>query len=302
MQKYLVSVLTPVYNGESYLSRLLDSVLNQTYPHVEMILVNDGSSDATVEIANSYIPKFKSRGYPYTVISVPHKNASAAINAGLPCVNGQYLVWPDSDDELLPGSIEVRVNFLKTHPEYHCVRSIMEYVSHETGAPIERGESLGDLSKEDIFWDILEDRSFVCCGCYMLETERFFQIYPDKKIMESYFGQNYQMLLPYLFKYRCPTIRQRLYRVYVRPDSHFRRVKTEAEERFYLASFDRLVDETRHICSLNDAASLLRIKLRKVRYREWVAGRSRHRIRRLGYKMAVKWLRASLFLVQAMKK
>lgn len=301
MRANLVSVLTPVYNGESYISRLLDSILNQTYPQIEMILADDGSSDATVEIANSYIPKFESKGYSLTVISAAHKNASAAINAGLPYVNGEYLVWPDGDDELLPDSIEARVSFLESHPEYHCVRSIMEYVSNETGAPMEGGEPLGDLNNETLFWDIMERRSFVCCGCYMFETERFFQIYPDKKIMESDIGQNFQMLLPYLFKYRCPTIRQKLYRVYVRPESYSHRVMTEADKIIDQFNSEQLIDEILRLCGLKDKTSLLRAELRKMRYRERVAGSCRRYVRRAKYKAIIQWLRIKLFFAQFLK-
>lgn len=57
-EKGLVSVVTPVFNGETYVSRLLQSVLEQTYPYVEMILVDDGSGDRTVLVAESYRERF----------------------------------------------------------------------------------------------------------------------------------------------------------------------------------------------------------------------------------------------------
>ena len=58
-----VSVVTPVYNGETHLSKMLDSVLNQTYPDMEMILVDDGSQDETVRAAQSYCERFAAKGY-----------------------------------------------------------------------------------------------------------------------------------------------------------------------------------------------------------------------------------------------
>lgn len=286
----LVSVLTPVYNGEAYVSRLLDSVLNQTWPHIEMILADDGSQDATMEIARAYIPRFEARGYTLRVVSAPHKNASAAINTGLPHVKGRYLVWPDSDDELMPDSVEARVRFLETHPEYQCVRSIMDYVSDDPGEPAPRGENLGDLSKEELFWDVLESKSFVCCGCYMLRTEPFFQIYPERRIPEYDVGQNFQMLLPFLFRHRCPTIERKLYRVHVRADSASKRALTERQREQSLICFENLVDELMKICPLEKKSGLCRAELWKVRRRGWLARQYHHYIRFAGYMAAVVFL------------
>ena len=271
MKELLVSVLTPVYNGESHIARLLDSVLGQTYPHIEMILADDGSTDATIQVAETYVSRFKERGYSLTVVSAPHKNASAAINTGLPYVNGEYLIWPDSDDELLPDSVETRVRFLRQHPEYQCVRSVMEYVSGETGAPVKPAEKLGDLEQTEIFLDVLESRSFVCCGCYMLRTEPFFHIYPSRKIPEYDVGQNFQMLLPFLYQHQCPTINQKLYRVYVRQNSHSRRLLSKREEAVKFKQFELLVDEIAEICQIKDRAILLRIALWKTRRRRYLA-------------------------------
>ena len=113
-----VSVITPVYNGEAYLHRLLDSILAQSWNHIEMVLVDDGSQDNTLEIARAYQEKFHERGFSYTVIAAGHRNASAAINRGLSLITGEFLIWPDSDDELDSESIRKRVEFLRANPHY----------------------------------------------------------------------------------------------------------------------------------------------------------------------------------------
>lgn len=292
MKKGLVSVVTPVYNGEAYVSRLLDSVLGQTYPEIEMILVDDGSTDGTAAAAEAYQPKFTAKGYSLRVVRAPHRNASGAINGGLCYVGGEYLVWPDADDELHPESIEKRVRFLEGHPEYCCVRSVMEYVSAETGETLPSWEKLGDLAKEDLFWDVLEGQTFVCCGCYMLKTEEFFQIYPARKIPEYEVGQNFQMLLPFLFRHRCPTMQEKLYRVWVRTDSHSRQKRSEAEEECRLRRFEELAGEILRICGLDkDRAAVDRVKLWTTRRRSWHAYRYRHFFQLARYESAVIWLR-----------
>lgn len=287
----VVSVVTPVYNGERHLAKMLDAVLAQSWPGIEMILVDDGSTDATLQVAEGYREKFAARGYEYHVVAGAHKNAAAAINRGLPFVTGEYLIWPDSDDVLEPKSVERRVTFLEEHPAYQCVRSLSYYFDGETGEPRPSDEQLGDLSKEDLFWDVLEVKTFVCCGCYMLRTAPFFAIYPDRRIPEYGVGQNFQMLLPVLYRHKCPTIRETLYGVSIRPGSHSRTPLTQEQEEKKYADYERLVDDVAALCGMEDPAELRRIARWKaerryrisLKYRRWrEALRALGQLRRLG--------------------
>ena len=273
----LVSCVTPVYNGEKYLGRMLDSLLRQTYPDVEVILVDDGSEDRTLEVAEGYHTRFAQKGYDYRVIRAPHRNASAALNRGLALVRGEFLIWPDSDDILEPDSIRKRVDYLQTHPGCHCVRSLMYYVN-EDGTEGKRSESLGSLEKEDLFFDLLEGRTFVCCGCYMLKTEKFFSIYPKRRIPEYEAGQNFQMLLPYMYRYRCPTISERLYGVCLCPEGHSRRARTPEEERVRHRDFERLVDELSAVCGIKSIFERRRILCWKLERRRVLARRQGRRL------------------------
>ncbi len=267
-----VSVVTPVYNGESHLAKMLDSVLRQSYPKMEMILVDDGSEDGTVRVAEDYREKFADRGYGYRIVLSEHKNASAAINQGLPYVTGEYLIWPDSDDVLEPESVRKRVEYLCAHPEYQCVRSLSYYYVAETGERSEKAdEQRGDLSKTDLFWDILESKTFVCCGCYMLRTAEFFGIYQEKRIPEYGVGQNFQMLLPFMYRHECPTIREELYGVTLRRGSHSRSALTRAQEEKKYSDYEKLVDEIAKICGIKDQQSLKRLACWKARRRYRIA-------------------------------
>lgn len=87
-----VSAVVPVYNGEAHLSNILDSILGQTYSQIEMILVDDGSSDGTLSVAESYRERFAARGYDYRIVQSEHRNASAAINQGLSYVSGKEVI------------------------------------------------------------------------------------------------------------------------------------------------------------------------------------------------------------------
>lgn len=262
-----VSIVTPVYNGENYLSSMLDSVLSQTYPEIEMILVDDGSTDRTVQVAEGYKERFVGRGYRYRIVRAEHKCAAAAINQGLPFVTGEFLIWPDSDDRLEKESVEKRVKFLRQSPQYQCVRTLPYYFKQGTGEPTRADENTENYVKEDLFWDLLEYRTFVCCGCYMLRTDAFFKIYPKRRIPEYHVGQNYQMLLPFMFWNKCPTIPEKLYGVCVREDSHSRTRLTCEQEKQRDREYENLIDEIADICHMDDETSRKRIAYWKARRR-----------------------------------
>ncbi len=275
--KNRVSVITPVYNGENHLASMLDSVLSQSYSEIEMILVDDGSADKTVQVAESYRGKFADRAYPYHIIHTEHKCAASAINKGLPLVSGEYLIWPDSDDRLESDSVEKRVLFLQSHPQYQCVRTLPYYFKQDTGELTRADENVENYSNEELFWDILEYRTYVCCGCYMLRTEAFFKIYPEGHIPEYHVGQNFQMLLPFMFRYKCPTIPEKLYGVCIRAGSHSRIELTQKEEEQRYQEYELLIDEIADICHIDDMSSMKRITYWKIRRRYILAVKYKNR-------------------------
>lgn len=106
----LVSVIVPVYNVEKYLSRCLDSVMGQTYGQLEIICVNDGSTDASASILADYAAK----DARIRVISQSNGGLSAARNAGLDVATGEWVMFVDSDDWIPPYAVE---GFLKVAVE-----------------------------------------------------------------------------------------------------------------------------------------------------------------------------------------
>jgi len=108
----LVSIIISAFNAEKYIASTLDSVFQQTYPNVEIIVVNDGSTDNTLAIAENY----KSRGVK--VISQENKGQDAALNLGYKHSNGDYIKFMDSDDIINPEMIELQVNAI-SGSSYH---------------------------------------------------------------------------------------------------------------------------------------------------------------------------------------
>lgn len=101
-----VSVIIPMYNVEKYAAECIESVINQTYGNLEIILVNDGSTDSTLEICREYAEK-DSR---ITVINKENGGPTSCRAAGRKAARGEYIYFSDSDDMLYPGLIEKLLN------------------------------------------------------------------------------------------------------------------------------------------------------------------------------------------------
>lgn len=98
IEKGLVSVLTPCFNGEKFIDGLLDSILLQDYRKIEFIFVDDGSIDSTGDIITNYKQKFVNKQYRLEYVYQRNKGQAAAINAALQKANGEFFIWPDADD------------------------------------------------------------------------------------------------------------------------------------------------------------------------------------------------------------
>jgi len=105
----LVSVIIPTYNRAQWLTEAIDSVLEQTYPNIELIMVNDGSTDNTDEVVQPY----KGR-----LIYVKQENSGcgAAVNTGLKHAKGEYITRLDDDDQFLPDKVAMQVEAFRKHP------------------------------------------------------------------------------------------------------------------------------------------------------------------------------------------
>lgn len=227
MKKNMVSILTPAYNTSKYIHRLLDSVLDQTYPDIEMIIVDDGSNDGLAVILEPYLELFTNRGYKLEYICQPNSGQSVAIHNGLKHINGEYLTWPDSDDYYSsPDSIERLVEGLETaSDEYGMVRCQSHLIDECSGNVLKLfGGNRDEFESFQLFEDCLLDRNgfYFPPGAYMIKTEALkksskFPIYTSHEA-----GQNWQLMLPILYHYRCRTIPKPLFNVLNRSDSHSR--------------------------------------------------------------------------------
>lgn len=139
MKNVLVSVIVPIYKVELYLERCLESIIDQTYDNLEIILVDDGSPDKCPEICERYAVRDKR-------IKVIHKSnggLSSARNAGIDVMNGEYVTFIDSDDFIPEDAIEKLVHYIK---ECNANIAVGKYQIYNKGDLLER-KNTGKVEK-----------------------------------------------------------------------------------------------------------------------------------------------------------
>lgn len=133
----LVSVIIPVYQAKNYLDACIQSVLNQNYPNIEIILIDDGSTDKSAEKCQFYINSFNNiRG-----VKQKNKGAAAARNKGIQIAHGKYLYFLDADDELVGNCIDEVVRAIEGGNQWiffdYYINNISEASDNKRKGPIE---------------------------------------------------------------------------------------------------------------------------------------------------------------------
>jgi hypothetical protein len=153
MRKFKVSVVMSVYNGERYLREAIDSILGQTFRDFEFIIVDDGSTDGTWAILQSYDdPRI------FLLRNEENIGLTRSLNKGLAVVQGDYIARMDADDISWPERLEKQVAYLDVHPEVGLIGTSVEIIG-------ERGERLAVLRRPMdptfITWSLLFDNCLV---------------------------------------------------------------------------------------------------------------------------------------------
>ena len=219
----LVSIITPCYNSGACIHRLLDSILMQDYPSIEMFAIDDGSTDNTKEVITSYISKFEGKGYSLTYIYQENAGQAAAVNRGMKLVKGEFLAWPDSDDYYnRTDAISTFVCTLNSLDDnYGVVCFVGTFVEETTLAPINRNKIYN--SQEQLFETCLLGGDFLAVPInYMVRMTDFDKVNPLREIYTGQHAQNMQMLLPLFYSYKCKTIQQSLCNILERSSSYSR--------------------------------------------------------------------------------
>lgn len=142
------SMVVPCYNKEKDIANMLQSVLGQLWDNIEVILVNDGSTDHTREIINEWEPILKNRGYSVIIIDQKNSGPCVAAYAGLKKITGDYFCLVDCDDELLPGYVSNMVSWLEANPGYEWTGCHYLYRGY--------GDERAELQRGPTYWTSAE--------------------------------------------------------------------------------------------------------------------------------------------------
>ncbi len=170
-----VSIVIPVFNGSKYLKEAINSALAQTYSNIEVIVVNDGSTDdgRTDKIAKSYGKKIK-------YYQKESGGLASALNLGIEKMTGQYFSWMSHDDIYYPDKTKVQVKFLN-HKKNHKTVVYSDYAIYNMLEDIERGVKIPNTFKNRAHYLLLEENlvgrtalipkeAFEQCGAYDVHT------------------------------------------------------------------------------------------------------------------------------------
>ena len=135
MDSQKVSVIIPIYNSEKFLKESIESVIHQTYPDIEIIAVNDGSTDNSLDILKQYEDKI-------TIIDQKNIGLAGAVNVGIKKMSGHWLKWLSPDDVLLQNAIEILVSNAQKLPENTILYSNWELID-------ENGKKLRDFHESN---------------------------------------------------------------------------------------------------------------------------------------------------------
>ena len=187
-----VSVIIPVYNQEKYIKECLESVIEQEYEKIEIIVIDDGSTDATPQIVNDFDSKIK-------YIRQENQGSAAAVNNGIKVAQGSLICWLGSDDVYLAGKIYHQVDLLLREPSLSAVYS--DYIMIDSDGK--------EITKVKVPWPSPEQfarslliRNFINGSAVMMRRECFDKTgYYDETLMADADADMWFRLLKHGYKF-----------------------------------------------------------------------------------------------------
>jgi len=183
----LISIIVPIYNAEKYLHQCIESILSQTYKNLEIILINDGSTDNSLNICNYY----KSIDSRIIVIDKPNEGVSATRNLGIRIAKGDYIGFVDADDYIEKNMFEVLLTKIKNDKSQLCAMTLYIVNNYGKGKFIYKNNNM--ISGNEALKQLL---------LLKFPTSVWAYLYSKKVIKKNYFNEEIHFFEDFEFNYR----------------------------------------------------------------------------------------------------
>jgi glycosyltransferase involved in cell wall biosynthesis len=200
----LVSIILPTYNGSRYLDQAIQSCLDQTYPHWELIIVDDASTDETPACIANYLSKDD------RIRSTRHetnRKLPTALNTGFSLAKGDYFTWTSDDNCYRPGALKTMVAFLESHPKIDVVYTDYSGI-----------DQTGQVIKQVTIWDpeiLLQGNAIGPCFLYRRRVHEKVGGYDE----DLFLVEDYSFWLKVSICFQLKPLHQDLYLYRLHPDS-----------------------------------------------------------------------------------
>ena len=193
-------MIMPCYNAEPYIDIMLASVYGQIHNNIELICVDDGSTDNTPIKLNAWKNLIEKRGYTMKILHKTNGGPASAISAGLSLMTGEYVCFPDSDDMLMPGYVSQMYDYLETHPYKQWVKCDFFTYAEFDPLPVIFSESYPRAiysDTEHLLEELLTHRPWTSVWKLMIKTSFFSKCFPSTHLeADDSVDQEYPILLP----------------------------------------------------------------------------------------------------------
>jgi glycosyltransferase involved in cell wall biosynthesis len=162
----LISVVIPAFNAEKTIRQTIESVVNQTLTDLEIIVINDGSTDSTIDVVNSV------KDSRLQVFSYPNEGVTVSRNRGVSKAVGEFISFLDADDLWIPNKLESQLQALRSHPEASVAYSWTNFIDADGKflSPCHRVKVTGDVYSKLLVQNFLDNGSNILVRADALKT------------------------------------------------------------------------------------------------------------------------------------